>query len=91
MTHFCEIRELHNLYADHGSYYKLEIKIVIQIPCMGILAQNVDARKKWASFFENKGNGLQVKTSQKVMKNIHQVVTSNFGHIFLIFYRLHSE
>ena len=46
VTHFCEIRELHNLYAYHGSYYKLEIKIVIQIPCMGILAQNVDPRKK---------------------------------------------
>lgn len=78
------------MYAYHGSYYKLEITIVIQIPCMGILAQNVDPRK-WASFFENKGNGLEVKTLQKVMKNIHQVVTSNFGHIFQIFYRLYSE
>lgn len=73
---------MHNLYAYHGSYYKLEIKTIIQIPCMGILAQNVDARKKWASFFENKGNGLQVKTSQKVMKNIHQVVTSNLDTYF---------
>lgn len=76
------------MYAYHGSYYKLEITIVIQIPCMAILAQNVD---QWASFFENKGNGLEVKTLQKVMKNIHQVVTSNFGHIFQIFYRLYSE
>lgn len=46
MTQFREVRELHNLYAYHGSYYKLEIKTVIQIPCMGILAQNVDPRKK---------------------------------------------
>lgn len=46
MTQFREVRELHNLYAYHGSYYKLEIKTIIQIPCMGILAQNEDPRKK---------------------------------------------